>query len=118
MKKRGRKASRQLATDALAGDFTRGFVATGLLSLLQERASPAVTASDGRRALRHALQGGVALASGAAAADALRRRDYPVLLAAVAGGAAGIMSIEHLLRQPAHDDYCDHREIGNEQEEA
>lgn len=101
MKKRGKKGAPKKRADAVAVDFTRGFVATGLLSLFQDRVASKRGSVDARRVLRHALQGGMALAAGSAAAEALRRRDYTTVLSAVAGGAAGILTIEQLLRRPA-----------------
>lgn len=98
MKKRGKKSSRPAPGEKLVIDFARGFVATGLLSALQDRCAPGA-AIDGRRALRHALQGGVALAAGSAAAEALARRDVFTVLLAVAGGGAAIASIEQLLHR-------------------
>lgn len=97
MKKRGKKSSPPAPGRALATDFTRGFVASGLLSALQDHAGRA----DGRRTLRHALQGGAALAAGSVAAEALARRDALSVLLAVAGGAATILTIEQLLRRRA-----------------
>lgn len=115
MKKRDKKGAQKKRASTVAVDFTRGFVATGLLSLFQDRGLSKRGSVDARRVLRHALQGGMALAAGSAAADALRRRDYTTLLSAVAGGAAGILTIEQLLRRPA---LTNSREIEHEQEEA
>ncbi|HET6719726.1 MAG TPA: hypothetical protein VFH22_08770, partial [Rhodocyclaceae bacterium] len=60
MKKGGKKSSRPTPGERLVIDFARGFVATGLLSTLQDRHARPGAALDRRRALRHALQGGVA----------------------------------------------------------
>lgn len=97
-KKRGRKAA---VGSPLLTDFTRGFVASGLLSTLQDRSAHPQVPLDTRRALRHALQGGLALAAGSAAARALDTRALPRAVLAVAGGAAAVLGVEHLLRAPA-----------------
>lgn len=99
-KKRG-KTGRAGVPGTLLADFARGFVATGLLSVIQDRSSRPATLLDRRRALRHALQGGAALAAGSAAAQALQAQDGPRALGAVAGGAAAILTIEYLLRATA-----------------
>lgn len=80
-------------------NFVRGFVATGLLAALQEGGAPRTV--DARAALRSALQGGVALAAGSSAADALQRRNYNGAVLAVASGAAGMVAIDYLTRKPA-----------------
>ncbi|WP_228217448.1 hypothetical protein [Aromatoleum toluclasticum] len=98
------RAMRKLPVKVKAGEmpanFVRGFVATGLLAALQEptgRATPAA----GRAVLKQALQGGTALAAGCAAADAWQRQDLRGVLAAVAGGAAGLVAIDYLARKSA-----------------
>lgn len=83
---------------ALTTDFTRGLVATGLLSLLQGRGANAGGAPDFHRVWRQALQGGVALAAGSAAAEAIQRRDYLLAVSGVAAGAAAIYGIEQFMR--------------------
>ncbi|MBP6725681.1 MAG: hypothetical protein KA132_00510 [Thauera sp.] len=83
-----------------AGSFTQGFVAAGCLSAFQDRPSPASQA-DVKRVLRHALQGGTALAAGSYAAVALRQQDYTGALVAATAGAAGVLLIERLLRDKA-----------------
>ncbi|MBK6998864.1 MAG: hypothetical protein IPH35_02425 [Rhodoferax sp.] len=89
----------------LASDFTRGFVATGLLATFQDRAQRQFSANgqtfDGRRILRHALQGGIALAAGSVAAEALVRRNALRALIAVAAGATTVLTIEQTLRANA-----------------
>lgn len=104
MKRRERLA---LASGGRVTDFTRGLVATGLLTAVQGRWTEGGR-PDGRRILRHALQGGAALAAASAAADALRTRDYAALLLAVAAGAAGVVAVERLLNPadapPRHED--------------
>ena len=94
MKRSGRKKPGR-AVASLGGDFARGFVASGLLSALQDRHRGAV---DLARVLRHALQGGAALAAGSRVADALARRDAATVATALAGGAAAIYLVEQLMR--------------------
>ncbi|MBR9973319.1 hypothetical protein [Magnetospirillum sulfuroxidans] len=84
-----------LAPVELAGNFTRGLVATALLTAVQDRWSHGKP--PGKKVLRMALQGGAALAAGIATAESLRRRDYASALIALAGGAAGIAAAEILL---------------------
>lgn len=100
--KRGAKGDRDAA--ALTTDFTRGFVATALLSALQDRGARPAAPLDAGRALRHALQGGVALAAGSAVAGAVQRRDYVLALTAVAVGAGAVYGIEHWFAQPRAGD--------------
>lgn len=97
--KRRAKAERARRRGELRGNFVRGFVATGLLAALQD--GGVARTGDARAALRSALQGGVALAAGGSAADALQRRNYNGALLAVAGGAAGVVAIDYLTRKPA-----------------
>lgn len=96
--KRGKKAG---PVDPPTELFLRGFIATGLLATLQDRcAAGPPRPLDLRKALRHAVQGGVALTAGVTAANALARRNYGMALAAAATGAAGVLAAEILL-QPA-----------------
>lgn len=100
---RGKRAGKALrGTAAMTTDFTRGFIATGLLSVLQDRGIHPARGLDARRALRHALQGGAALAAGSAAASAVQRRDYALALGALVVGAAAVYGIEQYLRPQAH----------------
>ncbi len=85
------------ASRAVGGNFVQGFVAAGCVSAFQDHASPG-GAADLKRVLRHALQGGAALAAGSQAAMAVRRQDYTGALVATAAGAAGVLLIERLLR--------------------
>ena len=85
---------------AAGGGFVQGFVAAGCVSAFQDRPAPAC-AVDLKRVLRHALQGGAALAAGSQAAMAVRRQDYTGALVATAAGAAGVLLIERLLRDSA-----------------
>lgn len=106
MKRKRRKAV-AAAADAPAA-FLRGALVTGLLVALQGRhaAKPA-----GRKVLRHALQGGAALAAGTVAAEAIVRRRYAVAAGAVAAGAVGVVAAEYLI------DETDVKERGLGQEE-
>ncbi|WP_332672926.1 hypothetical protein [Aromatoleum sp.] len=97
--KRVARIDRARRRGEMGGNFVRGFVATGLLAALQDGGS--ARTGDARAALRSALQGGVALAAGSSAADALQRRNYNGALLAVAGGAAGVIAIDYLTRKPA-----------------
>jgi len=75
--------------------FARGFIATALLTAVQDR-----PAAIGRhRVLCRAAQGGAALAAGTLAAEALARRRYGLALAATTVGAAAVLAAEHLLTQ-------------------
>ncbi|GAA4249761.1 hypothetical protein [Azospirillum formosense] len=111
-KRRGKaRGSGTLAAD-ITRDFTRGMVATGLLTAVQDRWVTGAEPPAPRTILRHGLQGGAALAAASVAADALRNRDYARLALAVAAGAAGVVMIEHLLNpaeeppqeRPKHED--------------
>ncbi|MGQ9368066.1 hypothetical protein [Azospirillum sp. ST 5-10] len=93
---RKRRRAPALTAGEIAATFTRGMVAGGLIAAIQDRAT-AGAAPPGRTVLRHALQGGAALAAGAAAAEALRGRDVAGAVLAVAAGAAGVVVVEHLL---------------------
>lgn len=96
MKKRKAKVrDRPLAAAELASNFTRGLVAAGLLTAVQERWT--ISQPPSRRSVRRALQGGVALAAGVATAESLRDRDYFGAVAALAGGALGVFALETLL---------------------
>ena len=82
------------------GSFTKGFVAATCVSAFQGIDQPA-SKNNLKRALRHGLQGGAALAAGSRAAMALRHGDYTGALFATAAGAAGVLLIENLLRDSA-----------------
>ena len=92
--------------------FARGFIATALLDGLRNPAGSA--ALSGRVVLKHALQGGCALAAGTVAAQALWRRKFAFASAATAVGAVGILMAEALLSTHHQDD----KEKGRGQEEA
>lgn len=105
--KRKRRRANALTLAEVTTNFTRGMVAGGLLTAVQERWTPGETPPTGRKVLRYAVQGGTALAAGAAAADALRWRDYAGAMLALAAGAAGVVVVEHLLNSaesPAHEE--------------
>lgn len=95
MKRKRRQALAPLGGTATV--FARGFLVTGLLVALQDRRGKGAAKPPGRKMLRHALQGGSALAAGTIAAEALARRNYGLALAAVAAGAAGVVAAEYLL---------------------
>lgn len=87
------------------GVFVRGAVTAACLSAFQDCRLPA-SMQEGKRVLRHALQGGTALAAGTHAAAAWCQRDYTRVLLAVATGAASVLLIEQLLRntqQPSQE---------------
>lgn len=84
--------------------FARGVLVTGLLVALQGRREPGAVPPPRCKVLRHALQGGAALAAGTVAAEALRRRNYGLALAAVAAGAVGVVAAEYLLNPDRRDD--------------
>ena len=92
MKRRGK---RRWLHPEFQDSFIRGLVSAGLLASLGDRAA----GRDPRGILRLALQGGAALAAGSVAAVALQRRQPASTLAAIAAGAAGVLVIEHLLRE-------------------
>lgn len=101
-----------LAPIELAGNFTRGMVATGLLVAIQDRWNQSQGGKpSGKKVLRQAVQGGAALAAGIATAESLRRRDYVSALIALAGGAAGVVAAEILLN-PDHISPLMEAEIG------
>jgi hypothetical protein len=89
---------RRRAVESASTAFARGFLVTGMLVALQGRGA------SGRKTLRHAVQGGSALAAGTIAAEALSRRDYGLAVAAVAAGAAGVLAAEHLLNSDSEGD--------------
>lgn len=86
---------------ALANDFLRGLVTTGLLASVQERGrKPRID----RRTARLALQGGSALAAGSAAARAWQQGRKTAALSSVTLGVAAVLSIECLLQdKPAKE---------------
>ena len=71
--------------------FPGSFFAAGLIA--------AVSTSGRKETLRLALKSGTAMAAGVAATNAISRRDYATALVAVAGGAAGLRTIDYLLSE-------------------
>lgn len=96
MKARAKKARRRAGD----GSFLRGFVATACLAAFQDAARP-LDARRLKRVLRHALQGGTALAAGGRAVSAMQRGDYQGVALAATAGAAGVLIIERMLRDGA-----------------
>lgn len=110
MKKRKRVA----AIDEAPTAFARGFLVTGLLATLQDRRTAGAVPPSARKVLRHAVQGGSALAAASVAAEALARRDYSLAVAAVAAGAAGVLAAEYLLNIETTEE---ERGLGQEKQE-
>lgn len=102
--KRSRRKGRALMPAEVAADFTRGAIATGLLAAIQGRWDGGGKKNSGAKVLRLSLQGGAALAAGAAAATSLRDRNYAAALASVVGGVAGIAAIEMLMTASTQED--------------
>ncbi|HYG85242.1 MAG TPA: hypothetical protein VD978_03205 [Azospirillum sp.] len=106
MKRKRRRAS-ALTPGEITANFTRGMIASGLLTAIQERWARGEQPPTRKKILRYAVQGGAALAAGAAAADSLRSRDYAGAVLALAAGTAGVIAAEHLLNPappPAHEE--------------
>lgn len=79
----------------MRGDFIKGFVATGTLAAIQARGTcPAID----RRTVRLALQGGLALATGAAVADAWRSGAAVRALGSAVLGIAALAVTEQLMQ--------------------
>ncbi|SEH28398.1 hypothetical protein [Magnetospirillum fulvum] len=111
MKRAKGKAKRQAEAEAAVA-FARGFVATGLLSLFQDRLEPVRSRPNPRKILRHALQGGAALSAATLLAEALRRRDYATVATAAALGAGGVLAAEYLLTHRSNEE----ADLGQEEE--
>lgn len=103
MKKRKGRRADALTPAEIGANFTRGMVASGLLAAIQDRAAGEGKPAS-RKILRYALQGGAALAAGAAAADAIRGRRYAGAVLAMAAGAAGVLAVEQLLNPAERPD--------------
>lgn len=112
MKRLRGKAGRAVLAEAPTA-FARGFLVTGLLAAMQDRRGKG--APDGATLLRHALQGGAALAAGTVAAEALARRNPALAAIAVAAGAAGVLAAETLLNSAPADEFKENR-LGQEEE--
>jgi hypothetical protein len=91
-----RKATRPAPVEQLGNDFLRGMISTGLLLGVQQGGIRNKAA--GIRVAARALQGGAALASAVAAANALQQGRSGRALGAVALGAASLAGIEYLLK--------------------
>lgn len=100
MKKRRISAYAATPAETLATDFSKGFLATGLLASFQNTGANPLATRDWRRILRLALQGGIALGTASLTAESLRRRDYATGLAAMVAGAAGLIVVEKVLNPP------------------
>lgn len=112
MKKGSKKHHRgQDLYGRLATDFVRGFVASGLLSLFQDRHAHPGMPPDLQRALRHAVQGGAALAAGSLVAESVARGNYAIALGAASGGAAAVIGAENLLRPVGHAALPEYSEV-------
>lgn len=83
-----------LADDALLNNFLRGFIATGVLAALQDRRREPLVPIH---VLGRALQGGAALATGVATANALQRGDYARAAGAALLGMTGVGAVEYLM---------------------
>jgi len=95
------KGKRRAAPDPAedwAGLFVRGFLSAGMLSAFQDRLDPDEPQADGRKVLRHAIQGGAALSAATLAVRALAARRYGVALGAATLGAATVVAAEQALR--------------------
>lgn len=84
-----------LIRNELANHFVRGAVASGLLSALQS--SGKSQKQKRSRVLRHALQGGIAVAAGLGVANAIDQGNLRQAGLLLAGAALGIASTEKLL---------------------
>lgn len=80
----------ETSRDACEG-FLCSFFAAGLIA--------AASTAGRRESLRLALKSGTAMAAGVVATKAISRRDYGKALVAVAGGAAGLRTIDHLFSE-------------------
>ncbi len=84
----------------VGSSFVKGFVVSGCLAAMPCAAKP-LSQAELKGVLRHALQGGAAVAAGERAATAYRQGDYSGMLVASAAGAAGVLLIDRLLRDAA-----------------
>jgi len=82
--------------DALANNFMRGFLGSGMLAAFQDRQRQQPSAA---RVLARALQGGTALATGVATANAFQRGETGRALTALLLGSAGVAAIEYVANQ-------------------
>lgn len=91
-----RRNKRRYLRNELQDSFIRGFVSAGLLATVEGHVS---RQRDTRRVLFRALQGGTALAAGSVAARAIKEHAFATSLAAIAAGAAGLLTIEYQLKK-------------------
>lgn len=90
-------------------EFVRGMITGGMLGAIQGRGG---SLQFDRRALRLALQGGCALASGAAAARDLRAGRTALALGRVALGATAVVTLENLLQDQSDKEKSNGQEEG------
>lgn len=85
--------------------FTRGLIAAACVTSVESAARGRHPFS--RRVLRKSLQGGIAMAAGAGAANAVQARRYGRAVAAAGVGLVGVALVEHLLADatPHADDH-------------
>lgn len=79
----------------MGGEFIKGFIATGTLAAIQGRGN---CVGIDRRTVRLALQGGFALATGAAVADAWRNGAATRALGSAMVGIAALAVTEQLMQ--------------------
>ncbi len=99
--KKGKKNALLPISGQVAADFARGAIAAGLLTAVQDRWTEG--AKSNRLVACRAVQGGVALAVGIAAADGLRQGNYSRALLAVAAGMVGVAAAERVLNPVCED---------------
>jgi hypothetical protein len=96
-KKKSRSVAKAAPKDDLPlNNFLRGFIATGLLTALQNRRS---TRPAPLHVLGRAVQGGAALAAGVSTANALQRGEYARALGSAVAGAAGVALVEYAVNR-------------------
>lgn len=95
-----KKTRRAQPLATVAEDFVRGALVAGMLAAIQDRQTGPAPPSAMRLA-RLAVQGGAALAGGAAAARAVTRGDTTTALLALGAGTALVALAEAVLAPPA-----------------
>lgn len=95
--KKGKGKRRLKAVQDAPETFVRGFLASALLSAVQDRAAGGGP-TPWRRVIRHGVQGGAALTAATIAAEAVVTRQYGIGLAAVTVGGAAIAAAEAALQ--------------------
>lgn len=108
-----RKRRSSLSPAGIGDAFARGFVATALLAALQGRDAGAPF--PWRKVVRHAVQGGAALAAGTAAAHAIGRRDYAIAAAATLAGGAVVMAAEAVCQTQSNNSVIEENGLGQEE---